>query len=147
MGLLTWSNGDVIYLDAVTIIYSVENVQPYRELLYPLWRSAAVGQIRLVGSELLLLETLVKPIREQDVILQRAFHHILTNSDLELIPISRQVLDQAARVRAAWSLKTPDSIHAATALSAHCTNFLTNDKAFSRVATLSVQVLDSILAA
>ena len=146
MGLLTWSIGDVIYSDAVAVIYSVESVQPYSDLLYPLWQSAAVGQIRLVGSELLLLETLVKPIREQDVILQRAFRHILTNSDLELIPISRQVLDRAARVRAASSLKTPDSIHAATALSEQCTSFLTNDKAFSRGAGLHVQVLDSILA-
>ena len=146
MGLLTWSNGDVIYLDAVAVIYSVENVQPYNELLYPIWQSAAAGQIRLVGSELLLLETLVMPIREKDTVLKRAFRHILINSDLELIPISRLILDQAARVRAASSLKTPDAIHAATALSAQCTSFLTNDKGFSRVAGLSIQVLDSILA-
>ena len=146
MGLLTWSNGDVIYLDAVAVIYSVENVQPYSELLYPLWQSAAVGRVRLIGSELLLLETLVKPIREKDFVLERAFRSILLSSDLELVPISQQILDQAARVRAASSIKTPDSIHAATALSAQCNAFLTNDKGFSRVAGLPIQVLDSILA-
>lgn len=50
MGLLTWSRGDVIYLDAVTIIYSVENVEPYSQLLIPLWSSAGAGQVQLVGQ-------------------------------------------------------------------------------------------------
>ena len=79
--------------------------------------------------------------------LQTAFRNLLLNTHFTLVPISRPILEHAAGLRVASSIKTPDSIHAATALSARCTSFLTNDKAFSRVADLYVQVLDSILAA
>lgn len=147
MGLLTWSYGDVIYLDAVTVIYSVDNIEPYSQLLYPLWSSAAAGQVRLVGSELLLLETLVKSIREGDATLERAYRHVLTHSDLELVPISRAILDQAAHIRAATRIQTPDAIHAATASVLNCTTFLTNDKGFLKVRDLRVRLLSEVAAA
>lgn len=146
MGFLTWSYGDVIYLDAVTVIYSVENVEPYNQLLLPLWSSAAAGQVRLVGSELLLLETLVKPLREQDATLERAFRHILTHSDLELVPINRTILEQAAHLRATARIHTPDAIHAVTALGLDCTAFISNDKGFLRVEGLPVKLLSEVVA-
>jgi predicted nucleic acid-binding protein len=75
-----------------------------------------------------------------------AFRNLLLSTPFKLVPISRPILDQAAGLRAASGIKTPASIHAATALLANCTRFLTNDKGFSRVAGLSVQVLDNSLA-
>lgn len=104
------------------------------------------GRCNLWGSELLLLETLVKPIREQDAALEISFRHILAHSDLRLIPISRPILERAGRLRAASKIHTPDAIHAATALSLNCTTFLSNDKGFRRVEGLPVQLLSEIVA-
>ncbi len=146
MGRLTWSAGDVIYLDTDVVIYTVERAEPYHTLLQPLWAAANAGEIQLAGSELLLLETMVLPLRHGNLQLQTAFRNLLLNTHFTLVPISRPILEQAAGLRASSSIKTPDSIHAATALSVKGASFLTNDKAFSRVTGLRVQVLDSILA-
>ena len=44
-------------------------------------------------------------------------------------------------------LKTPDAIHAATALLAGCALFVTNDRGFKRVPGLRLAVLDDVLVA
>jgi predicted nucleic acid-binding protein len=60
------------------------------------------------------------------------------------IPINRQILETAAQLRASTHLKTPDAIHAATALESGCTLFVTNDPAFKRVPNLAVMVLSDL---
>jgi len=69
MGSLTLPSSGPIYLDANGFIYSVERIEPYRALLEPMWRLAQVGQFEIVSSELVLLETLVRPLRERDMVL------------------------------------------------------------------------------
>ncbi|MBW4647009.1 MAG: PIN domain-containing protein [Goleter apudmare HA4340-LM2] len=72
---------------------------------------------------------------------------LLGSSPLRLLPISQMVLRGAATLRATTRLKTPDAIHAATALRENCTLFLTNDRQFRTVAGLTVTVLEEILTA
>ena len=61
MGALTLPSGGSVYIDANAIIYSVERIEPYRELLAPMWQEARAGRFTLASSELVALETLVKP--------------------------------------------------------------------------------------
>ncbi len=145
MGRLTWAAGDVIFLDTDVVIYSVERIEPYYELLLPLWLEANTGVIQLAGSELLLLETMVKPLRQADSELQAAFRDLLTNTRFRLMPITRPILEQAAGLRAETGIKTPDSIHAATAVIAKCTAFLSNDNGYLRVANLPVRLVERVL--
>jgi hypothetical protein len=101
MGRLKLPQQGRIALDASIIIYSVEKVQPYFDLLSELWQGARQGRYLLFGSELLLLETLVKPIQRGDYVLETAFRQLLTNSrELSLLPITRAVLENASRMRA-----------------------------------------------
>ncbi|MEE9295982.1 MAG: PIN domain-containing protein [Phycisphaerae bacterium] len=96
----------------------------------------------VISSELVLLETLVKPIREKKASLEAAFRAFLLESDeFRLVPIELGTIERAARLRAESGLKAPDAIHAATALEVDCALFLTNDPAFRRVDGLSVAVL------
>jgi predicted nucleic acid-binding protein len=56
------------------------------------------------------------------------------------------VLRQAAVLRATIpSLRTPDAIHAATALLGNCDMFLTNDPGFRRVPGLPLILLSNVL--
>lgn len=59
---LTLPSAGPIYLDTNGFIYSVERIEPYRTLLEPMWSHAQAGQFEIVSSELVLLETLVKPL-------------------------------------------------------------------------------------
>nr|WP_236117133.1 PIN domain-containing protein [Hassalia byssoidea] len=76
------------------------------------------------------METLVVPLRNADTFLMNAYEELLLSGGMRLIPISQFILRQAANLRATTSLKTPDAIHAATALSVSCNQFINNDKGF-----------------
>ncbi|HLQ30400.1 MAG TPA: PIN domain-containing protein [Ktedonobacteraceae bacterium] len=43
------------------------------------------------------------------------------------------------------NLKTPDALHAATAVLNDCALFVTNDSAFSRVGDLTVAILSEVI--
>ena len=134
-----------IYLDASGFIYSVERIEPYRTLLDPLWRQAQAGQFVIVCSDLVVLETLVKPLRYGDTAVERLFRELFDADEVMLIPTTRQLWEEAARLRAITGLKTPDALHAAAALHVQCTLFITNDGDFRRVPNLSVVVLNDLL--
>ena len=147
MGELTLPPSGSVYFDASPIIFSVEKIEPYVSILKPIWRSAQVGNLSLIGSELLLLETLVKPIQKKDTALEESFRDLLQRSrEFRLLPINTSVIEMAARLRATVNLKTPDAIHAATALIAGCALFITHDPIFRRVSELNVSVLSDVIA-
>lgn len=148
MGTLILPVMGAVYVDTNTIIYRVEVVQPYLAASLPLWDALRDGRQQVMTSELSVLEVLVKPIRLGDAHLQALFQRVLYQTrGFSCIPITRQTLEQAALLRATTGLKTPDAIHAATALIAGCTLFVTNDPVFRRVSGLSVAVLSEVVAA
>lgn len=146
MGQLNIPVSSLIYVDTSPVIYSVEKFPEYVPLLAPLWLKLQAGEIGIVSSELILMETLVLPLRNSNSILINAYEQLLISSEIRLIPISQLILRQAANLRATTSLKTPDAIHAATALSVSCNQFITNDKGFRNVANLPVIILSEVLA-
>lgn len=100
-----------------------------------------------MSSEITVLETLVKPLREDDTAVERLFRLMFDASEVGLIPATRELWEDAAHLRAETGLKTPDALHAATALQAESTCFVTNDTDFRRVPDLPVVVLDDLLKA
>ena len=53
--------------------------------------------------------------------------------EVSLVPATRELWEDAARIRTDAGLKTPDALHAATALSTGCALFITNDTDLSCV--------------
>lgn len=121
MGPLTVPSRGAAYLDAYAFIYTGERVDPYRALLDPFWRAIRVSGSAVVTSELTWLEVLVGPLKTGDAALEGTYRAALgTTPDVRMVPISRVVLERAAALPAAAGLKTPDAIHAATALTESC---------------------------
>jgi len=145
MGQLVIPPNSKVYIDTVVAIYSVEWNREYFELLRPLWLKFQSEEIELISSELILMETLVLPLRNEDALLINAYEELLLSEPMQLVPINQSILRQAANLRAANSLKTPDAIHAATAMYVNCDLFITNDNGFRNLAELPVVILSEVL--
>ena len=111
-----------------------------------MWLKSATGDIQIISSELALLETLVAPLRNLDSVLITAYETLLLSTEMQLMPMTRAILREAAQLRAQTNMKTPDAIHAATAIAHGCSIFLTNDNGFRRVSSLPLVVLSDIAA-
>jgi predicted nucleic acid-binding protein len=142
---LTLPASGLVYLDANPLIYSVEKHPVYGPLLQPLWQAAHAKTIDVVSSDLVLMETLVGPFKSGDTVLEKAYEQALLGTDLRLLPITQLILREAARLRATTKLKTPDALHAATAMTAGCALFVTNDASFRGLAGLPLVILNDLL--
>ncbi|MCS6829862.1 MAG: PIN domain-containing protein, partial [bacterium] len=100
-----------IYVDSNIIIYTVENHPKYIALLRPLWTASESGAITVCCSELAIVEVLTAPLRYSDALLTQAYTRALFETEIKLLPITREILLSAARIRATQpSIRTPDAI-------------------------------------
>jgi predicted nucleic acid-binding protein len=146
VGRLIPPSTGLTYIDANIVIYRVEQIEPYLSASTPLWEALDDGRCRVATSELTWLEVLVKPLRERNADIRAYFELVLFKSNLERYKIDLNVLERAADLRASYRLKTPDSIHAATALLLNAVSFVTNDKSFRNIPGLNAVILDDIVA-
>src|SRR5437764_11142903 len=100
MGSLALPPSGFVYVDTNAAIYSVETQLPYWPILQPLWQTAKAGNITVISSELLILETLVGPLRSGDTVLISAYERLFASPEARLLPISQPILREAARLRA-----------------------------------------------
>ena len=145
MEQLVIPNGSKVYVDTAVLIYTMEENTDYFDLLKPLWIKFQAQEIEVISSELILMEVLVLPLRNNDESLISDYEQLLLNSAMQLIPVEQAILRQAANLRATNRLKTPDAIHAATAMAVNCDLFLTNDNGFRNLAELPVVILTEVL--
>jgi predicted nucleic acid-binding protein len=100
------------------------------------------GKFRGVVSELTLLELTVKPLQlgRQDV---ADDYELLLGyfPNLQLEPISREILLDAAGLRARQRLRTPDAIQIATGLRAGATLAVSNDDAWRNFPLIETVIL------
>jgi predicted nucleic acid-binding protein len=137
----------LVYLDASGLIYSVERVEPYRTLLEPMWQEAQDGNLTIVSSPVLVIEALVKPLRDGNTEIEMQYRELFASNAVRLLDASYEVFADAARLRAETGLKTPDALHATTTLRASCALFITNDTDFRRVQGLPIVLLDDLVKA
>ncbi len=134
-----------ILIDTCVWIYHLEEHPGFGPPAAHVIENLEEGRFRAVASELTLLELTVRPLQlgRQDVaddyeVLLDYFPH------LELIPISREILLDAAALRARQKLRTPDSIQLATGLRAGATLAITNDKLWQSVPLIETALLSDL---
>jgi predicted nucleic acid-binding protein len=128
-----------IYLDSAPIIYLVEAVAPYAALLET--RLSESGTLQ-VCSDLTRLECRVKPLQEGQLDLLAAFDRYLAEIIVEIVPLSRIVIDRATELRARYGFRTPDALHLAAAIVGDCDFFLTNDRRLCRCTEIPVESIE-----
>jgi predicted nucleic acid-binding protein len=104
------------------------------------------GKFRGVASELTLLELTVKPLQlgRQDV---ADDYEVLLDyfPNFELVPISREILLEAAALRARQRLRTPDAIQIATGLRTGATLAVTNDEGWQNLPLIETIILTDLI--
>lgn len=133
----------IIALDTAPLIYFVEGHPRYLPLCEGIFEGVESGAVKASTSTLTLLETLVRPYQLKNDELVLKFYSLLTTyPHLIWIPITLNIADMAARLRAEHHLKTPDAIQAASAITSDATGFVCNDRAFRKIPELDCLILD-----
>ena len=139
MGALIAIGATRVYLDANIFIYWLEDDPSFGDRVAEVFGAIQRNQLQSVTSELTLAEVLVKPFADRNTARQRAYERILSAaSPVQIAPIDRAVLTEAARLRAATRLPLADAIHIATAQLTGCGCFLSNDRRLANLSPLRV---------
>jgi predicted nucleic acid-binding protein len=139
--------GDVnrLFIDTAPVIYFVERNARYAALVQLVFDRVDDRALSAVTSPVTLAECLVHPYRRGLVQLQNDFVDLIVNGENTVfVPLDAAIARQAAQLRARYNLALDDAFQIATALSAECEAFLTNDATLQRVTDLRVIVLDEL---
>jgi predicted nucleic acid-binding protein len=135
-----------VLIDTSVWIYHFEQHPQFGAPAGKIIESLEAGKFRGVASELTLLELTVRPLQlgRQDV---ADDYEVLLDHfpNLELEPISREILLEAAGLRARQRLRTPDAIQIATGLLTGATLAVTNDEAWRSLAFIDTVILSDLV--
>jgi predicted nucleic acid-binding protein len=135
-----------IALDTSIFIYQLEANPRYLPLADSVLAWVERAGHEAVTSTITMTELLVPSYRDNDEHRIDEFYGLLsTYPNLRWIAPDLETADLAARLRAAYRLRTPDALQAATAIQANATGFITNDPVFARFEELETVVLDRLL--
>lgn len=139
MGLIEDIGLGPVCLDTSIFIYYFEEDKRYIDKVSPIFEAINEGRLSAVTSGITLLETLVIPIRMKDILLANQYEQLISESSgLKLLFLDRDLLRQAAILRATLSIKTPDALQIAAALRENCRTFVTNDRRLPKIPNLQI---------
>ena len=129
MSKIPVADGKTVLLDTVTLIYFLENHERYGALAESCLRHIEQGKIKGIVSSLVFAELLVPLYRAEDHAAASGLVSRLSGfRNLTIHDLDAETSATAARLRAKYGLRTPDAIHAASALMFGADGILTNDR-------------------
>lgn len=135
--------GQTVALDTMIFIYAFEGYPVYGPFLRAFFQAVEKGKIEAATSTITITECLVQPYRQRDMALAAKYMILFRNfPHLSVIPVTDEVAERAALIRAHYHLKTPDAIQLSTALISGSHAFLTNDEEIPEVEGIQVLILD-----
>jgi uncharacterized protein len=135
-----------IALDTSVFIYQLEANARYLARTDQIFTWIERPGGKAVTSTITMTELLVQPYRVAEQQQADEFYVLLsTHPNLEWIAPNLEIADRAAKLRALHGLRTPDALHAATAVHAGATGLVTNDPVFERVKDFETLLLDKLV--
>lgn len=137
----------VVGLDTAIFIYHFKKHPRYYPLTQELFSGIEAGLRKGIISTITLMEIIVKPLalKRQDI--ARKYEALLVNfPNLDIVDLDRNVIHQAARLRAEYRIGPPDALQASVSLLYGADMFITNDGLLKRLQEkLEVIVLDDYI--
>jgi predicted nucleic acid-binding protein len=123
-------------VDTMLFVYHFESHPQFGPAAAAIFRGAEEGLHELTSSVLSLMEVLVLPKRQGRRDLVRQYREIFESfPNLTVHPIDTETVEIASELRAEHGLRTPDSLHVATAVRCGAQAFLSNDAELKKKVT------------
>nr|WP_305891678.1 type II toxin-antitoxin system VapC family toxin [Methylomonas sp. WSC-6] len=132
-----------MFLDACAVIYLIESQQDQGRKTRLLVDKASKSNAQLSISRLSFLECRVLPLKTKNAELLDCYDRFFRLPGLEIVELDTAVIDIATELRAnhPGSLRTPDAIQLACAITSGSDQFLTGDKKLAAIQEIKVIVL------
>src|ERR1700679_1703496 len=133
-----------IFLDSNIFIYLMEDMGPRGNRANAIFTQLSMRKDTILTSTLTLGEVLVKPIHAGDKGLASKYSSLLKEPEVNILSFDRKAGEIFALIRQDRSIKAPDAIQLATAASAGCDLFVTNDDRLTKVNLSGIQFIASM---
>ncbi len=130
--------GALILLDSAPIIYTLEANAHFAERFAPLFQRHASGQLRFAISAITIAEVLTGPLKAGEEALAKRYRALL--EAWQVVDVTSEIAESAARLRGIYRLKLPDAIQLASALAIGANALVTHDRDFSNVHGIRVLI-------
>jgi predicted nucleic acid-binding protein len=133
-----------VFLDTNIFIYLIEDSGERGRMASELVERLALRRDVVLTSTLTLGEVLTQPISRGNAKLAEQYEEHFSSQGMRLLDFDRGAARQYARIRQDKSIKAPDAIQLATAASAECDLFITNDDRLSRKLVSGIQFIAAL---
>lgn len=128
--------GALLLIDSAPIIYTLEANERFAARFAPLFQRHANGEIALAVSTVTIAEVLTGPLKAGEEALAKRYRAALES--WQVVDLTADIAESAARLRALYALKLPDAIQLASALAINADALVTHDRDFSKVRGVQV---------
>jgi predicted nucleic acid-binding protein len=132
-----------IFLDTNFFIYLIQGTGSQSVRTKYLRNAFSLRRDEILTSVMTLGELLVQPMRAGDQLLVQRYRMILRSPGITVLPFLENTAEAFARIRQDRSIKPPDAIQLATAGTAGCDLFLTNDERLMRASVPGIHFITS----
>jgi predicted nucleic acid-binding protein len=124
-------DGALVLVDSAPIIYVLEGHREFASRFRPLFDRHASGELRFAVTTITVAEVLAGPIGAGDESAVRRYRAVLES--WQVVELSMDIAESAARLRATLKIKLPDAIQAASALAIGADALVTHDRDFAKL--------------
>lgn len=128
--------GALVLVDTAPIIYVLERDPQFAPRFRPLFERQGAGGIQFAVTTMTIAEVLTGPIKAGEEALAKRYRAVMES--WQVVNLTVDIAESAARFRASLGLRTADAIQIASAIAINADALLTHDRDFSRVKFLKV---------
>jgi len=130
------AEGGLVLVDSAPIIYVLERHPKLAPRFQPLFDRHDAGAISFAVTTMTIAEVLAGPFGAGEEALAKRYRAVMES--WQVVNLTAEIAESAARFRAGLKLKLADAIQVASAIAVNADALVTHDRDFSKVKTLTV---------
>lgn len=128
--------GALLLVDSAPIIYILEGHAKFAARFAPMFQRHADGELMLAVTTVSIAEVLSGPLKAGEEALAKRFRAVMET--WQVVEVSVDIAESAARLRGKYGMKLPDAIQIASALAINADALVTHDRDFASVTGMRI---------